>query len=117
MALIGRYLMHHNAAKTHCPQGHPYSGENLRINGDGSRACRTCRSGGPREASPPLSIEPILGLTIGLTTRERAEALGMSTRTWWRWVKDGVPARHADTAACRLGHHPSELWPEEWPFM
>lgn len=33
-----------NLAKTHCPQGHPYAGDNLyvdrRVNG---RACRTCR--------------------------------------------------------------------------
>lgn len=31
-----------NAAKTHCPAGHPYSGENLYTYG-WSRACRTCR--------------------------------------------------------------------------
>ncbi len=30
--------------KTHCPMGHPYSGENLYINPSGnSRTCRTCR--------------------------------------------------------------------------
>lgn len=32
----------HNAAKTHCPRGHPYSGDNLFVT-DGKRACRTCR--------------------------------------------------------------------------
>ena len=31
-------------AKTHCPQGHPYSGANLYIYPDGRRACRTCRA-------------------------------------------------------------------------
>ena len=31
-----------NTAKTHCPQGHPYEGENLRIKSDGRRVCRTC---------------------------------------------------------------------------
>lgn len=30
-----------NAAKTHCPQGHPYSGENLKVRPDG-RECRAC---------------------------------------------------------------------------
>lgn len=30
-----------NSVKTHCPQGHPYSGENLYIDG-GARRCRTC---------------------------------------------------------------------------
>jgi hypothetical protein len=29
-------------SKTHCPYGHPYSGDNLRICKDGKRACRTC---------------------------------------------------------------------------
>lgn len=29
-------------AKTHCPQGHPYSGDNLLVY-DGHRLCRTCR--------------------------------------------------------------------------
>lgn len=32
------------AAKTHCPHGHPYSGENLVISATtGQRICRTCR--------------------------------------------------------------------------
>lgn len=30
------------AAKTHCPSGHPYAGENLYINGSGDRLCREC---------------------------------------------------------------------------
>lgn len=29
-------------AKTHCPRGHPYVGENLYINFRGARVCRTC---------------------------------------------------------------------------
>lgn len=35
---------HHNpqSAKTHCPKGHPYSGGNLIVDGQGRR-CRTCR--------------------------------------------------------------------------
>lgn len=32
-----------NALKTHCPQGHPYSPENTRMDG-GSRKCRKCLS-------------------------------------------------------------------------
>lgn len=28
--------------KTHCPQGHPYEGENLYTKADGSRHCRAC---------------------------------------------------------------------------
>lgn len=33
----------HWAAKTHCPQGHAYTGENLKINTRGRRECRECR--------------------------------------------------------------------------
>ena len=29
--------------KTHCPKGHPYSGDNLYVNAKGHRHCRTCR--------------------------------------------------------------------------
>jgi hypothetical protein len=28
--------------KTHCPRGHPYSGDNLYINPNGSQKCREC---------------------------------------------------------------------------
>ena len=30
------------AATTHCPYGHPYSGENLIVTGNGARRCRVC---------------------------------------------------------------------------
>lgn len=39
-----------NAAKTHCPQGHPYSGENTYVNPDGKRVCRTCLNARRRAA-------------------------------------------------------------------
>lgn len=32
-----------NLAKTHCPQGHEYSGDNLGIQPDGRRYCLTCK--------------------------------------------------------------------------
>lgn len=32
-----------NARKTHCPKGHPYEGENLRIRPSGRRECLTCK--------------------------------------------------------------------------
>ena len=31
-----------NAAKTHCPQGHPYDEANTFVNSKGGRECRTC---------------------------------------------------------------------------
>lgn len=36
---VGRYW----ANKTHCPQGHPYAGENLYVSPKGARSCRKCR--------------------------------------------------------------------------
>lgn len=32
-----------NRAKTHCPAGHPYAGDNLIVMPNGERRCRTCR--------------------------------------------------------------------------
>ena len=34
---------------THCPQGHPYSGENLYVNPQGERRCRECNRRSSRE--------------------------------------------------------------------
>ena len=31
-----------NSRKTHCPYGHPYSGENLKLKRNGHRDCRKC---------------------------------------------------------------------------
>lgn len=33
---------HHNAKKTHCPQGHPYTLENTSVDSRGIRSCRRC---------------------------------------------------------------------------
>lgn len=41
--LRGRGFAATHAAKTHCPQGHPYAGENLYLDVKGRRYCRTCR--------------------------------------------------------------------------
>lgn len=32
----------YQSVKTHCPAGHPYSGDNLYVNPSGQRQCRTC---------------------------------------------------------------------------
>lgn len=37
-----RHGTDHNVSKTHCPQGHPYSGHNLYIRPRGGRICREC---------------------------------------------------------------------------
>ena len=38
-----------NASKTHCPEGHEYAGDNLRIHKDGLRRCFTCRKNPKRK--------------------------------------------------------------------
>lgn len=47
--------VHHEIKKTHCPQGHPYSGDNLRErvrpNGRINRLCRSCLRKNGREAA------------------------------------------------------------------
>jgi hypothetical protein len=47
--LRGLTIAARNAAKTHCPQGHPYNGANLRID-EGSRRCLTCKRDQMRRA-------------------------------------------------------------------
>ena len=39
-----------NAAKTHCPAGHEYTGDNLRITKAGKRQCRECGRRHKRES-------------------------------------------------------------------
>ena len=51
----------HNARKTHCPRGHPYSGDNLMVTND-SRACRECRR------------------VVGATNRERRQLRALIAR-------------------------------------
>lgn len=41
--LCGNGITAMNARKTHCPQGHPYEGDNLYTYPSGFRACLTCR--------------------------------------------------------------------------
>lgn len=43
---VGKY----NSAKTHCPQGHPYSPENTKRISGNRRVCRTCQRKSDREA-------------------------------------------------------------------
>ena len=39
----------HETKKTHCPSGHEYSGENLRVSARGQRICRECERTRARE--------------------------------------------------------------------
>lgn len=39
------------AKKAHCPEGHPYSGDNLLVDNEGKRRCRSCTRQRNREAA------------------------------------------------------------------
>lgn len=41
--LRGETVTARNASVTHCPSGHPYSGENLLVNNRGQRQCASCK--------------------------------------------------------------------------
>lgn len=41
-AIITAGARAHQVGKTHCPKGHPYSGDNLYVSPDGRRHCREC---------------------------------------------------------------------------
>lgn len=41
--LRGQTIAALNAAKTHCPSGHPYAGDNLHVDAKGHRKCRQCQ--------------------------------------------------------------------------
>lgn len=42
--LRGTSFAAQNSQKTHCPKGHPYSGDNLMLPARGGRLCRTCKN-------------------------------------------------------------------------
>lgn len=46
-----------HAAKTHCPRGHPYAGDNLRIVANGWRQCRACQREKYREQHPFVRLD------------------------------------------------------------
>jgi hypothetical protein len=45
-----KHIGEFHRAKTHCPHGHPYSGENLYVNPQGKRECRICKRARTRAA-------------------------------------------------------------------
>lgn len=46
-----------NSLKTHCPQGHPYSGENLHLRPGGGRRCRACARAHAREQTKKKQLQ------------------------------------------------------------
>lgn len=49
----------HNVRKTHCPAGHEYGGDNLRIGKDGGRDCRACFRERGRQRNAGLQVRRV----------------------------------------------------------
>jgi hypothetical protein len=47
---ISQHMGMRNRNRTHCPKGHPYSGDNLQVRANGWRVCRHCNNARQREA-------------------------------------------------------------------
>jgi hypothetical protein len=64
---------HHQAAKTHCPQGHPYEGGNLYVAPRGDRQCRTCLAAKAAERAAAIRAArmPRSGDNFKLSRRRR----------------------------------------------
>jgi len=67
---LPRSIAAENAAKTHCPQGHPYEGDNLYINPVGHRICRQC---GREKSQRQYLARQEFGHQLGPTGRPRIE--------------------------------------------
>lgn len=114
-----------NLALTHCPHGHPYSGDNLIIERN-QRLCRACRTLMDRKQKAeraarvltPDSFKPVhravLRLaTIPLTDMEMAERLGIARQTveLHRRELAGIGlVRSVGTRSRRPGTRPAILW-------
>lgn len=67
---------HINARKTHCPQGHPYEGDNLIKNANGSRACKKCTRRFQKEYMPEWQRQYYLNVLKPLRAARKAAKQG-----------------------------------------
>lgn len=60
MLEVARDIGLHKGKRTHCPQGHPYAGDNLMVEkATGARRCRICRQKKERDrARKRLGVKP-----------------------------------------------------------
>lgn len=77
--LRGIGLTAQNVAKTHCPNGHPYAGTNLRASVVGDRRCRQCNRdyNHQRQQNPVYRMERIM---YNRAYRRRTTALSEETK-------------------------------------
>ena len=85
----------HNARKTHCKRGHPFAGENLVINKNGTRTCRACFNAfartpaqvANRKAWKANNIERVREIGLAAYHR-RAEKAKTQMREYYRRKKE-----------------------------
>lgn len=59
-------------------------------------------------------LQPLADATNATDLQHLARLLGISDR-WARELKaTGLTDTQADRYACRIGHHPSAIWPDWW---
>ena len=66
-----------------------------------------------RHRQPRFSLDSIERTNLSELSRRS----GYPLRTIVRWKTGGIPLYSADTLACRLGMHPSSIWPTWWQTL
>lgn len=86
----------HNLSKTHCPRGHEYAGDNLRVRESGWRECRACHAEDERERRRRKREESTVDVELRLPTLDAAPS----------GTRKGVPNKEGyRCSVCRgLGH-------------
>lgn len=70
-----------NSRKTHCSKGHPYDGDNLRIDPNGQRKCRAChRAWAATPAACPKCGEVVLSGSLAAHRRTQKCAAATTAR-------------------------------------
>lgn len=115
-----------NPSPDRCRNGHERTTETTLITADGSRNCRICRANNSaryRQAQPVQASLPFGPLAEWIrvhydrppTVRAIVELVGIGRNKAHRWTRTGrLTIDDADLAAIRLGHHPVEIWRDDW---
>jgi len=79
-SLRGETIAAKCSAKTHCPHGHPYSGENLFVTRNGKRMCRICKRAAKKRYYE-ANKEKYIASTSAYAKRKRLEAKALLRQT------------------------------------
>jgi len=86
------------AAKTHCPQGHPYAGDNLYVTSDGKRMCKECGRQRLRARRAVTKADP------DLLEQERARGRRYQRAARERRRGNALAVPNKDKTHCPRGH-------------